>query len=148
MEALGQSGGSAANILLVDAETVVTVTDPRVHLRSEDGWDLVSASGASVHLMVQIMETWIVADPEALARYYGQGFRRAKLPKRTNLEKEPKARILDALKEATRHTGKGAYHKISHAAQLLRRMDPARVRSRCDHCERPFNELHRIVEGA
>lgn len=117
-------------------------------MRSEDHWDLTSVPEASVHLMVQVMETWIVADPEALVRYYGQGFRGSKLPKGTNLEKEPKARILHALKEATRHTGKGVYHKISHAAQLLRLVDPAKARSRCDHCERLFNELHRILEAA
>lgn len=141
------AGPGETCVLVVDAEGPVEES-PRAHLRVSDGWDLSGIPGDAVHLMVQVMETWIVADPEALARYYGQGFRRARLPKRTNLEQEPKARILDALNEATRHTGKGAYHKINHAVQLLRRTDPAKVRSRCDHCERLFNELHRIVEAA
>ena len=134
-------------MLVVDAEGPVEAS-PRAHLRVSDGWDLTGIPEDAVHLMAQVMETWIVADPKALAAYYGRGFSERKLPARTNLEEEPKARILHALKEATRHTAKGAYHKINHAAQLLRRMDPAKVRSRCDHCERFFNELHRILEAA
>lgn len=143
----GKAGPGEMCVLVVDAEGPVGES-PRAHLRVSDGWDPSGISGDAVHLMVRVMETWIVADPEALAGHYGQGFRRARPPKRTNLEEEPKARILDALKEATRHTGKGACHKINHAARLLRRMDPAKVRSRCDHCERLFNELHRILDAA
>jgi len=43
--------------------------------------------------MVQCMETWIVADPEAVKKYYGAGFKAEKVPKRENLEEEPKSQI-------------------------------------------------------
>lgn len=133
-------------MLVVDAEGPV-VASARDHLRVSDGWDLSGIPEDAIHLMVQIMETWIIADPKALGAYYGRGFSERKLPARTNLEEEPKTRIHDALKEATRRTGKGAYHKINHASQLLRRIDAAKVRSRCHHCERLFNELSRILEA-
>jgi len=31
------------------------------------------------------MEAWIAADPDAMALYYGQGFRPKSLPQRSNL---------------------------------------------------------------
>ena len=147
-EALGQAQESVAHILLVDAEAVVTAPDPRIHLRGQDGWDLTGVAADAIHLMVQIMETWIVADPPALAKYYGPAFREAKLPRRANLEEEPKARVLAALKEATKRTGKRDYDKIKHARELLGLIDPKRVRARCRHCRRFFEELSRIVEAA
>ncbi len=148
-KAVEDAGPGEIKVLLVDAEELVT-GGPRNHLseRKEDKWDLGFVSDAAIHLMVQVMETWIVADPEALARYYGRGFNSAKLPKRTNLEKEPKLRVANALKDATRQTGKGPYHKIRHASELLKRVSPARVKERCPHCKRLFEELHRIIEAA
>ena len=138
---------SVATILLVDAEAEVK-TDPREHLLRQDGWDLRAAPEEAVHLMVQVMETWIVADPDELARYYGQGFKTAKLSGRIDLEQEPKTQVQSGLKEATRRTGKGRYNKISHASELLARIRPARVQARCQHCKRLFEELDRIIAAA
>ena len=146
-EALNQTPESVATILLVDAEAEVT-TDPREHLLREDRWDLRAATDEAIHLMVQVMETWIIADPDELARYYGQGFKTAKLPGRINLEQEPKPQVQSGLKEATRRTGKGRYNKISHASELLARIRPARVQARCQHCKRLFDELDRIIAAA
>ena len=147
-DAVGQARESMANILLVDAEAVVTATDPRIHLRNQDGWDLTGVPADAIHLMVQIMETWIVADPTALAGYYGPAFSEAKLPRRRNLEEEPKARVLAALKEATKGTAKRDYDKIKHASKLLGLIDPNRVQARCRHCKRLFQELDRIIAAA
>ena len=146
-EALNQTPESVATILLVDAEAEVK-TDPREHLLRQDGWDLRAAPEEAVHLMVQVMETWIVADPDELARYYGQGFKTAKLSGRIDLEQEPKTQVQSGLKEATRRTGKGRYNKISHASELLARIRPARVQARCQHCKRLFEELDRIIAAA
>ncbi len=101
-----------------------------------------------IHLMVQFMETWIVADPQALAEYYGQGFHATRLPGRRNLEKEPKTSVERALREATRSTGKGVYHKIRHASELLKRLNRTRVVDRCRHCKRLFKVLDGIIEAA
>lgn len=76
-------------VLLVDAEDPVTAS-PRDHLAKRDRWNMKKVEDDTVHLMVQVMETWLVADRDALAKYYGQGFQRKALPNRQNLEKEKK----------------------------------------------------------
>ena len=134
-------------VLLVDSEDPVSES-PREHLASRDGWDVAFADEDALHLMVQVMETWIVADPDALAAYYGQGFRPDVLPGAQNLEPVSKLEIERALRRATEHTTKGRYHKIRHARHLLHRIDLGRVRSRCGHCERLFNAIDAQIEAA
>ena len=104
----------------------------------------------AIHLMVQTMETWILADSEALANYYGQNFARNALRKSDNLEKVSKVDVEQALKQATQETQKGAYHKnkIKHASDLLKRIDPQKVRKKCRHCDRLFSMLNHAMAGA
>lgn len=121
-------------VLLVDAESpVATATPPgRVaHLKTRDGWNLDGVPADRVHLMTQCMEAWIVADPETLAAFYGKDFHRGALPKRSVLDHEPKATVYASLEAATKHTQKGSYGKIKHASELLMRMKPALVATRC-----------------
>ena len=136
-------------ILLVDAEAPVTMRTVVEHLRNREGkkWNFTGVPEEQVHLMVQIMETWIVADSAALSSFYGQGFRVNALPSRQNLEEENKTAVENALYRATEKTKtKGRYHKISHASELLKLIDPAKARRRCRHCERLFSTLGEILE--
>ena len=142
--ACAQRDGGAV-VLLVDAEGPVTTTTPVDHLRARDGWSLEGVDGEMVHLMVQSMEAWIVADRTQLSRYYGQRFQRNALPRRQNLEQEGKGDVERALYAATRRTQKGAYHKIRHASDLLARIDPAVVRERCSQCDRLFATILRLA---
>ncbi len=71
-------------VLLVDAEEPVRGS-PVDHLKARDGWDIHEADQDTIHLMTQMMETWIIADPGALCTYYGKGFRENALPKASNL---------------------------------------------------------------
>lgn len=130
------------NVLLVDSEgpvaqqtgnAEVDAKARRAHLIARDGWDLAVVDAERIHLMVQCMEAWIVADPEALATYYGQHFKANALPARQNLEEEPKKDIYDKLDKATgdKRLIKGPYGKIRHASELLKRIDPAKVAVRC-----------------
>ncbi|CAA9310236.1 MAG: hypothetical protein AVDCRST_MAG68-1297 [uncultured Gemmatimonadetes bacterium] len=128
---------TAFNVLLVDSEAPVTGT-ARDHLR---GWNLDSIMETQVHLMVQAMEAWLIADPDTLARFYGQGFAANAIPRTKNVETIPKDDLVPALKRATRGTTKGEYHKTRHAFDLLAQIDPAKVRSRAPHCERLFQTL-------
>ena len=131
--------------LLVDAESPVT-KGPRQHLTSRDRWDVTFADEDGVHLMVQVMETWIIADTDALAAYYGRGFRRNALPGAQNLEDVPKLNVERALRRATAQTTQGRYHKIRHARDLLSRIDLSRVRRRCGHCERFVSKISAQIE--
>ena len=140
-------GDDAIVALLVDAEAPVN-GPARAHLRSRDGWDLAFTSDDVVHLMVQTMETWIVADRDALAQYYGQHFRANALPRNRNLEDVARAEIERTLEQATRNTQKGAYHKIRHASHLLKRMNSQNVRRRCPSCARMFEALDQAISGA
>ena len=140
------NGGDAIVALLVDSEGPVS-TAPTLHLAQRDGWHLQFADGDAIHLMVQVMETWIVADAEALNRYYGSGFERDRLPRHAVLEALPKADVASALERATAATSKGSYRKIRHASDLLARIDPEVVKQRCPHFERLWVWLERQVSS-
>ena len=140
------NGDDAIVVLLVDAEGPVDRA-PHLHLQSRDGWDMNFASEDTINLMVQTMETWIVADPDALSTYYGQNFNGNVLPRRTNLEEIEKEEVTQILNRATERTTKGRYHKIRHASDLLKRIDVERVKQRCPHCVRLFNVLGRMIDA-
>ena len=142
------SSGSLT-VLLVDAESpVANLHAPRAHLSQRDGWTLADIGEESVHLMIQVMETWMVTDAGKLAEYYGQGFVGHAIPQAQDLEGVGKEQIYDALKRATARTQKGEYHKIRHAADLLKIINPAIVRQRCPSCDRIFTTLERAIREA
>ena len=118
-----RNGEAAIVLLLVDAEGPVATTGPCEHLHARDGWDMRGVDAQSVHLMVQTMEAWIVADAGALGRYYGQGFNAGALPRGGDLERVAKREVERSLRRATERTGKGRYRKIAHASDLLQRID-------------------------
>ena len=140
--------GSKIIVLLVDSEEPVTSPTVIEHLRTrqECKLDLAGVPADHVHLMVQTMETWIVADRAALSDYYDQGFRTNELPSRQNLEEENKKTVANALDQATERTQKGRYQKIRHASDLLEKIDSEEVRRRCRHCERLFKFLSKAIE--
>lgn len=149
----------AINILLVDSEEgLATETgnakrdaQARVaHLTRRDRWDLKNTSPECIHLMVQCMEAWIVADADALETFYGKHFARKSLPVRQNLEEEPKQSIYDKLNKATSHKEltKGVYGKIKHASLILQRVDPAKVAQRCPRFATFIRWLEQAIASA
>ena len=98
--------------------------------------------------MTQAMEAWIVADPEALAGFYGKDFHEAKLPKRKLLDEEPKNALYRALDEATKDTQKGSYGKIKHGSELLKRLRPGTVAARCKSFKHFAEWLDQTIAGA
>jgi uncharacterized protein DUF4276 len=107
-------------------------------LRDSDGLEIPNPPKDSEFWMVELMEAWFLADPEALEGYYGNPFPRAYNPR---VEELPKADVLARLRDATRHTQKGPYHKTKHAPHILERIDPAKVRKAAPNCERLFHEV-------
>ena len=62
------SSADAVSVLLVDSEGPVKHQSVRRHLQARDKWNLSFTPEETVHLMVQTMETWIVADLAALSK--------------------------------------------------------------------------------
>ncbi len=118
-------------LLLVDAEERVSAPNAWQHLKARDDWDRPSvASENQCHLMVQIMETWFLADLKTLKSFYGRDFRESALRQNSNIEAIPKQDVIKCLEGATRRTKKGRYHKGNHSAELLSLLDPAKVRQK------------------
>lgn len=144
------SGASKTTpILLVDSEGPVDWGrgSAREHLQRVDDWDLRFTDDRSVHLMVQFMETWIIADPDTVAAYYGKGFRKKALPAATDPEQVGKSQVLTALKQATAATRRRRYDKTRDAPALLERLDSRRVAARCRGCARLFAALREAPVG-
>jgi len=91
--------------------------------------------------MVEMMEAWFHADKDALAEFYGNGFRKSALKANPKVEEIPKADLLKRLKAATRRCAKGAYHKTSHAPELLKAIHPDLVRQAAPNCNRLFQAI-------
>lgn len=139
--------GGCRALLLVDSELPVA-SDPRTHLVTHDRWaDLASAPLETIQLMVQVMETWIVADFDALREHYGECLRVEELPADENIEGVSKTRIFAALDRATVDTPLGEYHKLHDASALLTRVDPEKVKARCPNCKRLFDTLSLMIEA-
>jgi hypothetical protein len=130
----------AFNVLLVDAEGPVT-RSPWDHLQDRDHWPTQGLPDDHCHLMVQIMEAWIIADIETLQRFYGQGFNANSIPVQNDVELIAKADLERALIQSTRNTQKGEYHKIRHGPKILALVDVSKVRNRARHCDRMFTIL-------
>ncbi len=136
------------SLLLVDAEGPLH-RDPRKHLIRRDRWNLGFASDSVVQLMVQAMETWIIADPKSLADYYGQGFAGKALPAPSaDLERLDRGKVEHLLQHSTRRTAKGEYRKIRDGSALLAMIDPEVVRGRCPSCKRLFATLEALISQA
>ena len=97
-------------VLLVDSEEPVTAC-PWRHVRGRDNWRKPpNATDNNIHLMVQCMESWFLADTEALASYFGNGFARNALPGHAKVEDVSKTALMESLKRATRASvPKGKY---------------------------------------
>ena len=132
---------SSDPVLLVDSEGALQATDAWSHLAQKDGWQRPEGARAnSAHLMVQVMESWFLADRPALAAYFGRDFRAAALPQSTAIEDVPKDDVLDGIKNASRHTSK-AYDKGRHSFEILERLDVSRVTDACPRAKRLIDAL-------
>ena len=139
-----RSVAEAIAVLLVDSEEPVIAVTPWQHLKSrnEDKWDRPPESrDDQCHLMVQVMESWFLADREALIDYYGQNFHENSLPRRQDIENVPKADVLGGLSRATRGTKKGRYDKGRHSFEILGSLDPNKVINASPHAKRFVDSL-------
>ena len=132
-------------ILLVDSESAVQPEHSVwKHLRTRDNWPRPqNASDDQAFLMVQFMETWFLADREALQRYFGARFRKKELKEWPQLEAVAKATVLTALDRATAQCSK-RYEKGKVSFELLAKIDPGRVAEACPHAKDLIERLKKL----
>lgn len=126
-------------LLLVDSEEAVSADCqededktkwlPWKHLgrRVGDLWAKPTGSDdIDCHLMVQIMETWFLADRASLIKFFGPGFKEAKLPASGRaVEGIAKSEVYRSLKEASADCKtKEPYGKGTHSFKILASLDP------------------------
>lgn len=132
-------------LLLVDSEgPVATGHSAWQHLKSSDGWERPQGtSNDQAFLMVQVMETWFLADRDLLTGYFGASLRAGHLREWSDLENVPKASVLDALGKATAGCQK-TYAKGRVCFELLRQLNPASVEAACPHARALLDRLRRL----
>ena len=80
-------------ILLLDSEKPVgEKINVWEHLNMNDHWKLKVSDNEYCHLMVQIMESWFIADINALEKYYGKDFHTNAIRTNPNVEEISKKR--------------------------------------------------------
>ena len=142
-----ESHQNAFNVLLVDSEGLVS-NSPCKYLSEHDNWILNRELIDNCHLMVQIMESWLVADVSTLKSFYGQNFNENAIPRNSDVEMINKDDVKSSLKRATRNTTKGEYHKIRHGPELLGQLNISKIRQASNHCDRLFNTLASVMEAS
>lgn len=120
-----KSHPDAWNVLVLDSE------DPQefqLRKKSLEGGD-----PDSIFWMVEIMESWFLADTDALKALFGGNVTKGN-PK---VEEIPKVDVLAKLKRVSG----GEYHKVNHGMKLLELIDPAKVRKAAPNCDRMFRVI-------
>jgi hypothetical protein len=106
-------------------------TSPWDHVKARkgDGWDRPpGATDEQLHFMHVCMETWLIADPDALAKVFGSKFEKSKLPAIATLEKSNKQKLYESLSAASKATPSGRYGKGDHSFRVLGEVAPQRLR--------------------
>lgn len=130
-------------LLLVDSETPVrTGHSVWEHLKTHGHpWQKpVGTRDDQAFLMVQVMETWFLADRNRLKEFFGSRFAEGPLQPWPDLEAVPKPLVLKALEDATAHCGT-KYGKGRVSFDLLARIDPALVEDACPHARALLDRL-------
>lgn len=144
------ANGEAAMLLVDSEETVAAEHQPTAsqpgqpwsHLARSDRWKRPDAApDEDCHLMVQCMESWLIADRQTLREYFDQCLNDRRLPGPTRaVESIAKQDVYQALRAATSTCQKGSYDKGRHSFALLSRIHARPVVDAC-----PW--ARRLVEG-
>lgn len=153
--ALSRAGEHDVYLLLVDSESALSISSAEdtwkhVKTRVGDGWEQpASATPAMLHFMVQCMESWFLADPDALEKYFGQGFNKNALPTGNNVESIDKTMVYEALDRATSCLKtKRPYSKGEHSFAVLERINPYKVEAAGKYAKRVIDAVRKISNRA
>ena len=144
-------------MLLVDSESAVAAENsvlgseqPWQHLaeRQGDQWSKPNnANEDQCHLMVECMESWLLADRKALAVFFSNGFNENALPATTrSVESVSKQQLFVSLAQATRNC-KSSYSKGNNSFKLLARLDANLVMAASPWAKRFVDELKEAMRG-
>ena len=128
-------------VMLIDSDQAYD-SGLLMNVRSQIG---ANVQDEQIHFMVQVMESWFLADRDTLKKYYGREFQERRLPQNSAVEQIPKSDVIAGLENATRGTSKGKYHKTRHAPQLLSNLDADKVCSAAPSCKRLFDALQQLL---
>jgi len=113
--------------MLIDSEDPLTGSDAWDHLKTRDGWDKPFGSeDDQVLFMTTCMETWIVADRDALTKHYGSELQISALPPLVDLELRSRHDIQNELFRATRDCS-NAYKKGKRSFDVLEKLSPDKL---------------------
>ncbi|HAD11109.1 MAG TPA: hypothetical protein DCF33_01600 [Saprospirales bacterium] len=140
--AIKHAGPNDLPLLLVDSEDPVhqnhNIWD---HLSARDKWSKPdNADENHAFLMVQLMETWFLADTRILKSYFGNNFNENKVPKWTNLESVEKSKVLNVLNKASN----GKYEKGKISFELLGRLNVEIVKAKLPNAKRLLDYLQEL----
>ena len=117
-------------LLLVDSEGPVAGCYWN-YVVSRDSWVRpAQANDDQLHFMMELMESWFLADREALEKFFGEGFTKTSLPGRSdNVDTIPKHDVEVGIDNASRHSKRGKYHKGQHSADILCLIDIVKLKA-------------------
>jgi hypothetical protein len=95
--------------------------------------------------MVCAVETWLVADQDALQKFFKRGFNQRLIPT-TNLEARSKDDIENVLRKATKDSPMGPY-RHGQAHEIIEVVNPAKVKA-LKHGQRLFSSLSSLIKDA
>lgn len=98
--------------------------------------------------MVQVMESWLIADRATLQRFFNPGFNANALPAATkSVEDVAKTAVYGVLQNATRACKtKATYGKGEHSFKLLAKIDPDIVMAASPWAKRFVEELKKKMD--
>ena len=144
-------------MLLVDSEEPVSSEHERgENTSNRRPWDHLEQSDSrhkpngsndtDCHLMVQVMESWFLADPDKRKEFFGTGFNSDSLPAETDsIESIRKGKVFAVLKEGFQNTQEGTYKKGAHSFELLSCICPDKVMKRSPWARRFVDELRKRI---
>lgn len=104
---------SSHQFLLIDLDAPGTEKDNKINEYN------LADYRSDIFFMIQEMESWFLSQPNILDEYYGESISSRIV--RLNVESinEPDR----FLRDLTRNTNRGKYHKVKHGVELLKKLD-------------------------
>lgn len=94
---------------------------------------------------IQCMESWFLADPDTLRRFFGKGFNTHALPGNIDIKSITKTDVFRSLANASRGSEKGSYGKAAHSFEILEKIDVDKIISFSPSVQRLIHELDKVL---